>query len=105
MLFACVVFESFFELIRVRSSSQSSYDCNNYYQFVPFFTIWIQFVVVVRRQRMKEKAMQLYIKDHPNSEIIPETKQLRKEGYLQTAKTLALREVCQEKKAAEKHSY
>jgi Trp operon repressor len=52
------------------------------------------------RQRMKEKAIQLYIRDHPNSEIIPETKILRKEGYLQTAKTLALREVYQEKKTA-----
>jgi len=56
------------------------------------------------RQRMKEKAIQLYIKDHPNSEIIPETKILRKEGYLQTAKTLALREVYQERKVAEKHN-
>ncbi|MEM2098467.1 MAG: hypothetical protein QXU99_01800 [Candidatus Bathyarchaeia archaeon] len=50
------------------------------------------------REHMKEKAIQLYMKDHPNTEIIPETKILRKEGYLQTAKTLALREVYQEKK-------
>ncbi|MEM2129852.1 MAG: hypothetical protein QXZ70_04560, partial [Candidatus Bathyarchaeia archaeon] len=57
------------------------------------------------RQRMKEKAIQLYIKDHPNAEIIPETKILRKEGYLQTAKTLALKEVYQERKIAKKHNH
>jgi hypothetical protein len=57
------------------------------------------------RQRMKEKAIQLYIKDHPETQIIPETKILRKEGYLQTAKTLALREVYHERKTAEKHNH
>jgi len=50
------------------------------------------------RQRMKEKAIQLYMKDHPESETTPRTKELRKGGYLQTAKTLALREVYREKK-------
>jgi len=50
------------------------------------------------RQRMKEKAIQLYIKDHPESETIPEIKELKKAGYLEMVKTLALREVYQEKK-------
>jgi hypothetical protein len=50
------------------------------------------------RQRMEEKAIELYKKDHPESEIIPETKELRKGGYLQMAKTLALKEVCQQEK-------
>jgi len=56
------------------------------------------------RQRMKEKAIQLYIKDHPETQIIPETRILRKEGYLDTAKTLALKEIYQERKTAEKHN-
>ena len=50
------------------------------------------------RQRMKEKALQLYMKDHPESETAPKTKELRKGGYLQTAKTLALRETHEERK-------
>jgi len=53
------------------------------------------------RQRMKEKAIQLYTKDHPESTNIPQMKELRKAGYLQMAKTQALREVYQEKKARE----
>jgi hypothetical protein len=50
------------------------------------------------RQRMKEKAIQLYMKDHPESETTPKTKELRKGGYLQMAKTLTLRERYQERK-------
>jgi hypothetical protein len=50
------------------------------------------------RERMKEKAIQLYMKDHPESETTPKTKELRKGGYLQVAKTLALRETYQERK-------
>jgi hypothetical protein len=50
------------------------------------------------RQRMQEKAIQLYLKDHPGTEAIPQLKELRKAGYLQTAKTLALKEIQAEKK-------
>jgi hypothetical protein len=50
------------------------------------------------RQRMKEKAVQLYMKDHPESGTTPKTKELRKGGYLQIAKTIALRETYQETK-------
>jgi len=45
------------------------------------------------RQRMKEKAIQLYMKDHPETEIKPSLKELRKTGYLQIAKKIALREI------------
>jgi hypothetical protein len=51
------------------------------------------------RQRMKEKAIQLYIKDHPETETAPEMKELRQAGYLETAKTIALREIYRERKA------
>jgi len=51
------------------------------------------------RQRMKEKAIQLYMKDHPETEADPSLKELRKAGYLQTAKKIALREINLEKKA------
>jgi len=51
------------------------------------------------RQRMKEKAKQLYMKDHPETETEPTLKELRKAGYLQTAKKIALREINLEKKA------
>ena len=50
------------------------------------------------RQRMKEKAIQFYMKDHPESETTPKTKELQKGGYLQMAKTLTLRETYQERK-------
>jgi len=50
------------------------------------------------RQRMKEKAIQLYKKDHPQTETAPSLKELRKAGYLQIAKTITLKEVYQEKK-------
>ncbi|NIO37149.1 hypothetical protein GTO27_05535, partial [Candidatus Bathyarchaeota archaeon] len=51
------------------------------------------------RQRMKEKAIQLYMKDHPETDITPSLKELRKTGYLQTAKKIALKEISLEKKA------
>jgi hypothetical protein len=50
------------------------------------------------RQRMKEKAIQLYQKDHPETKTTPEMKELRKTGYLHTAKIIALREIYQEQK-------
>ena len=52
----------------------------------------------VVRQRMKEKAIQLYMKDHPKTDIKPSMKELRKAGYLQIAKKVALREMSLEKK-------
>jgi len=51
------------------------------------------------RQRMQEKAIELYMKDHPDTEIKPQLKELRKAGYLQAAKTIALKEIYLEKKA------
>jgi hypothetical protein len=50
------------------------------------------------RQRMKEKAIQLYMKDHPEKNTQPTLKELRKTGYLQIAKSLALKEITLEKK-------
>ena len=50
------------------------------------------------RQRMKEKAIQLYMKDHPKTDLKPSLKELRKAGYLQIAKKAALREMSLEKK-------
>ncbi|MCL6579387.1 MAG: hypothetical protein K6T73_08380 [Candidatus Bathyarchaeota archaeon] len=50
------------------------------------------------RQRMKEKAIQLYRRDHPQTKTEPSVKELRKAGYLQIAKTITLKEVYQEKK-------
>ena len=54
------------------------------------------------RQRMKEKAIQLYMKDHPETDAEPTLKELRNAGYLQTAKKIALREMYLEKKAQTK---
>lgn len=50
------------------------------------------------RQRMKERAIQLYVSDHPESGTPPKPKELREGGYLQMAKTLTLREAYQERK-------
>jgi len=50
------------------------------------------------RQRMKEKAIQLYLKDHPETQALPELKQLRKTSYMQEAKTLVLKEMQAEKR-------
>ena len=49
------------------------------------------------RQRMQQKAIQLYQKDHPGEQT-PPLKELRKNGYLQTAKTAVLKEISLEKK-------
>ncbi|MDH5690134.1 MAG: hypothetical protein OEY81_01730 [Candidatus Bathyarchaeota archaeon] len=53
---------------------------------------------VIVRQRMKEKAIQLYMKDHPEKNTQPSLEELRKTGYLQIAKSLALKEINLEKK-------
>jgi len=55
------------------------------------------------RQRMKEKAIQLYKKDHPETTTQPELKELRKNGYLNTAKNIVLKEICQEQKSPKQH--
>jgi len=44
------------------------------------------------RQKMKEKAEQLYLQEHPNEKDAPSLRELRRQGYLQRAKTLALKE-------------
>ena len=51
------------------------------------------------RQRMKEKAIQLYMQEHPEAKTQPKVRELRRAGYMQTAKVLVLREVSKEKKA------
>ncbi len=50
------------------------------------------------RQRMKEKATQLYMKDHPEIKTPPELRKLRKSGYLEAAKKIVLKEMYQERK-------
>jgi hypothetical protein len=50
------------------------------------------------RQRMKEKAVQLYMKDHPEKNTQPSLKELRETGYLEIAKSLALKEIRLEEK-------
>ncbi|MGF3573585.1 MAG: hypothetical protein ACQXXG_09235 [Candidatus Bathyarchaeia archaeon] len=55
------------------------------------------------RQRMKEKAIQLYRRDHPEAKTQPELKELRKNGYLNTAKSIVLKEIYQEQKSLKKH--
>jgi len=52
------------------------------------------------RQRMKEKAIQLYMKDHPETQAKPELKELRKAGYMQEAKKIVLRDIQAEKRKA-----
>jgi len=51
------------------------------------------------RQRMKEKALQLYMKEHPETNTQPEIRELKEAGYMQKAKALVLREISKEKKA------
>jgi hypothetical protein len=51
------------------------------------------------RQRMKERAFQLYIQEHPETKETPSIQELDKKGYLRTAKTMILHEIYQEKKA------
>jgi len=50
------------------------------------------------RQRMYEKAVELYMYDHPESQNKPELEELREAGYLHTAKVLVLREMRLESK-------
>jgi hypothetical protein len=50
------------------------------------------------RQRMKEKAIQLYMKDHPDLQVKPELKELREAGYMQEAKALVLKDLQAEKR-------
>jgi hypothetical protein len=50
------------------------------------------------RQRMKERALQLYIKEHPETEKPPSFQELNNKGYLRTAKTMILREIYQERR-------
>lgn len=45
------------------------------------------------RQRMYEKAVELYMYDHPETQNKPEPEELREGGYLHTAKVLVLREM------------
>jgi hypothetical protein len=45
------------------------------------------------RQRMYEKAVELYMYDHPETQNKPEPEELREGGYLHTAKVLVLREI------------
>jgi hypothetical protein len=54
------------------------------------------------RRRMKEKAMQLYMKDHPEIQAKPELNELRKTSYMQAAKTIVLKEMQAEKRKAPK---
>ena len=50
------------------------------------------------RQRMKEKATQLYKKDHPETQTQPTLQELRKAGYLHEGKVQALWEIYRESK-------
>jgi hypothetical protein len=50
------------------------------------------------RQRMYEKAVELYMHDHPETQNRPETEELQEAGYMHTAKVLVLREIRLENK-------
>jgi hypothetical protein len=45
------------------------------------------------RQRMYEKAVELYMFDHPETQNKPEPEELSEGGYMHTAKVLVLREI------------
>ena len=45
------------------------------------------------RQRMHEKAIELYMYDHPETQNKPEIEELQEAGYMHTAKVLVLREM------------
>jgi len=45
------------------------------------------------RQRMYEKAVELYMYDHPETQNKPEPEELKEGGYMHTAKVLVLREM------------
>jgi hypothetical protein len=47
---------------------------------------------------MYEKAVELYMYDHPEMENKPEMEELQEAGYIHTAKVLVLREVYLENK-------
>ena len=44
---------------------------------------------------MYEKAVELYMHDHPETENKPEIEELREAGYMYIAKVLVLREIRQ----------
>jgi competence protein ComGC len=50
------------------------------------------------RQRMVEKATELYMYDHPETQNKPEIEELHEAGYMHTAKVLVLREMRLENK-------
>jgi len=50
------------------------------------------------RQRMYEKALELYMYDHPETQNKPEIEELQEAGYMHTAKVLVLREIRLENK-------
>lgn len=54
------------------------------------------------RQRMYEKAVELYMYDHPETENRPEIEELQEAGYMHTAKVLVLREMSLENKIEKK---
>lgn len=54
------------------------------------------------RQRMYEKAVELYMYDHPETENRPELDELYEGGYMNTAKVLVLREIRLEDKVGGK---
>ncbi len=45
------------------------------------------------RRRMHEKAVELYMFDHPETQNKPELEELHEGGYMHTAKVLVLREM------------
>lgn len=47
------------------------------------------------RQLMYEKAVELYMHDHPETQNKPEIEELKEAGYMYTAKVLVLREIRQ----------
>jgi hypothetical protein len=49
------------------------------------------------RQRTKEKAVQLYMKEHPGTGEVPPLQELSKKGYLRNAKIIVLRKIQREK--------
>lgn len=44
------------------------------------------------RERMRSKALELYMRDHPETENKPELEELEEAGYMRMAKILVLRE-------------
>jgi hypothetical protein len=50
------------------------------------------------RHRILEKAIELYVKDHPQLAKQPEKRELKKGGYLSLAKEIVLKEINQQRK-------